>query len=357
MTSNIPWQKTIISSRSNIADAIRSLNESATRIVLVVSESGLLKGTVTDGDIRRAILRGLDLNSSIVQIVNTSPVTAKKDMSQQVIRELMDSIKVNEIPILDDEKRLIGLHTLDSLTSSTKLENYMVVMAGGMGKRLHPITKSTPKPLVKISGKPILEHIIIKAKAEGFVNFFVAIQYMGKLVEDLFGNGERLGVNIKYLREDYPLGTAGALSLINSQINSSIVVTNCDVITQVNYREILNFHNESNAAATMTVVRHSYQNSYGIVKLDGIKIKSIEEKPTTSELINAGIYVLDPSTLVHLKNSEKIDMTEFFSFLQAKGLLVIACPIHEDWIDIGSPSDLAKVMNLNVKNLSGKLRD
>ena len=261
MTSNISWQKTIISLRSNIADAIRSLNESATRIVLVVSESGLLKGTVTDGDIRRAILRGIDLNSSIVQIVNTSPVTAKKDMSQQVIRELMDSIKVHEIPILDDEKRLIGLHTLDSLTSSTKLENYMVVMAGGMGKRLHPITNSTPKPLVKISGKPILEHIIIKAKAEGFINFFVAIQYMGKLVEDFFGNGERLGVNIKYLREDYPLGTAGALSLINSQINSSIVVTNCDVITQVNYREILNFHNESNAAATMTVVRHSYQNS------------------------------------------------------------------------------------------------
>jgi NDP-sugar pyrophosphorylase family protein len=218
----------------------------------------------------------------------------------------------------------------------------MVIMAGGKGTRLHPQTENCPKPLLPVGGKPVLEHIIDRAKIEGFSHFILAVHHLGHMIEAYFGNGDAFGVKIEYIREESPLGTAGALSLLDPLPNSAFVVTNGDVLTDIHYGELLDFHIQHNATATMAVRVHEWQNPFGVVQTQGIEITGYEEKPLSRTYINAGVYVLQPSVVGILTKSVPCDMPSLFGLIQENEMRTIAYPIHEPWVDIGRPNDFLR---------------
>jgi NDP-sugar pyrophosphorylase family protein len=224
-------------------------------------------------------------------------------------------------------------------------------MAGGFGKRLLPYTQSLPKPMLEIAGKPILLHIIERAKAEGFSNFMLSINYLGEIIEEYFGDGSTFGVSISYIREDSPLGTAGSLSLVKRDLDSTFIVTNGDVLTNISYQKIFEFHQSQNAHATIAVKSYEIQNPYGVVSIDGIKVAAYQEKPSYHSFINAGVYVFEAGILENLQVGETIDMPEIISKLIIKQSEVCAYFVHEDWTDIGTPGDF---METNEKYRNAK---
>ena len=344
--SSIPedtWRKALLPIDATVQQAIRNLDDSALQIALVVSPNGALLGTITDGDIRRGLLRGLDLNSLIDTITNRDAFVVPPQMEREMVRYLMQANKILQLPVVDGDRRVIGLHLWDELSRPLARPNLMVIMAGGLGVRLRPHTENCPKPLLLVAGKPMLEHIIERAKAEGFQHFVLAIHYLGHMIADYFGNGERWQVRIDYLREEFPLGTAGALGLLNPRPESPFVVTNGDVLTDIHYGEILDFHNYHQAAGTMAVRLHEWQNPFGVVQTKGIDIVGFEEKPIVRTHVNAGIYVLEPSALNMLYGKERCDMPTLFERLQQHGgRRIVAYPMHEPWLDVGRPVDLER---------------
>jgi dTDP-glucose pyrophosphorylase len=345
--SDQAWTQTILHADSTIRQAIQILNDNSLKIALVVDPSGILIGTISDGDIRRGILKGLELTSSVQSIVHRDALVVPPELTQDAIVQLMSANKIYQIPIVDENLKVIGLHIWDEISTPSTRPNIMVIMAGGKGTRLHPQTENCPKPLLPVSGKPILEHIIERAKIEGFYHFVIAIYHLGHMIEEYFGNGDRFGVKIEYLRESSPLGTAGALSLLDPIPDSPFVVTNGDVITDIRYGEILNFHQIHNAMATMAVRLQEWQNPFGVVKIHGIDIIDYEEKPVSRNHINAGVYVMEPSALKHLSSSSSCDMPTLFEYLHKNRNRIIAYPIHEQWLDVGRPDDLSRA-NLEI---------
>lgn len=334
------WRQAILKTDATIGEAIRNLNQVAIKIVLVCNEAGILEGTVSDGDIRRGLLKGLNMDSPILSVTHRNALVVPPDFSREMVIQLMVANKIHQIPVLDEERHVIGLYLWDEITSPTARPNLMVIMAGGMGTRLRPHTENCPKPLLPVAGKPMLEHIIERAKQEGFNQFVLAIHYLGYMIEDYFGNGERLGVQINYLREEAPLGTAGALSLLNPVPDVPFVVTNGDVMTDIRYGELLDFHIRHSAAATMAVRVHEWQHPFGVVQMQGVNIVGFEEKPTARSHINAGVYALDPAALGVLTADNRCDMPTLFERLQAQTKRTIAYPMHEPWLDVGRPDDL-----------------
>lgn len=334
------WQQALLQPSATIGDAIRNLNEVAIKITMVINDEGVLQGTISDGDIRRGLLKGLDLNSPIASVVRHNAFVVRPDMGRDVVMELMLANKVQQIPVVDDQHRLVGLHLWDEITAPVSRSNLMVIMAGGMGTRLRPHTEHCPKPLLPIAGKPMLEHIIDRAKLEGFKHFVLSIHYLGHMIESHFGNGEGLGVQIDYLREQTPLGTAGALGLLNPAPSLPFVVTNGDVITDIHYGELLDFHIRHGADATMAVRLHEWQHPFGVVKTQGTEIVGFEEKPITRSHINAGVYALAPDALLLLGKDKHCDMPSLFELLKAQGKRTVAYPMHEPWLDVGRPEDL-----------------
>ena len=236
------WKQAILEDGATIGQAIHTLNEASVKIVLVVNKMGVLDGTISDGDIRRGLLKGLDMNSPIGSIIHHNALVVPPELERPLVKQLMVANKIHQIPVVDEHRHIIGLHLWDEISIPPKRSNLMVIMAGGMGTRLRPHTENCPKPLLSVAGKPILEHIIERAKLEGFNHFLLAVHYLGHMIEDYFGNGEQLGVQIDYSREDSPLGTAGALGLIIPVPDTPFVVTNGDVITDIHYGELLDFH-------------------------------------------------------------------------------------------------------------------
>ena len=327
---------------SSIEQAIHILNEVELRIILVISPSGTLVGTISDGDIRRGLLRGLNLASSIEDITHHDALVVPPGLNRDMVVQLMTANRIQQIPIIDENQRVVGLHLWDEINAPPKRSNIMVIMAGGMGTRLHPQTENCPKPLLLVAGKPVLEHIIARAKAEGFSHFILAIYHLGHMIEEYFGSGERFGVKIDYLREEVPLGTAGALSLLSPIPENTIVVTNGDVLTDIRYGELIDFHQQHHAMATMAVRVNEWQNPFGVVETEGVVITGYKEKPIFRSQINAGIYAIEPSVLSLLGKSLPIDMPTLFELLQVKSGRAVAYPIHEEWLDIGRPADLSK---------------
>lgn len=336
------WRQAILKTDATIGEAIRNLDQVAIKIVLVCNEAGILEGTVSDGDIRRGLLKGLNMDSPVLSVTHRNPLVVPPDFSREMVMQLMVANKIHQIPVLDEERRVIGLYLWDEMTSPPARPNLMVIMAGGMGTRLRPHTENCPKPLLPVAGKPMLEHIIERAKQEGFNQFVLAIHYLGHMIEDYFGNGERLGVQINYLREEAPLGTAGALSLLNPVPDAPFVVTNGDVMTEIHYGELLDFHIRHVAEATMAVRVHEWQHPFGVVQMQGVNIVGFEEKPTARSHINAGVYALDPAALSVLTADNRCDMPTLFERLQAQTKRTIAYPMHEPWLDVGRPDDLKK---------------
>lgn len=341
------WQQAILKTDASIGDAIRNLDQVGIKIVLICNEAGMLEGTVSDGDIRRGLLKGLDMNSPILSVTHRNPFVVPNNLSRETVMQLMVINKIQQIPVIDEERHVIGLHLWDEIAAPASRPNLMVIMAGGMGTRLRPFTENCPKPLLPVGGKPMLEHIIECAKLEGFTQFVLAIHYLGHMIEDYFVNGERLGVKIDYLREETPLGTAGALSLLNPVPDAPFVVTNGDVMTDIRYGELLDFHIRHAAAATMAVRVHEWQHPFGVVQMRGMDIIGFEEKPVARTHINAGVYALEPSALELLSNDASCDMPTLFERLQEQAKRTVAYPMHEPWLDVGRPDDLKKANNIN----------
>lgn len=334
------WRQALLPIDSTVQQAIRNLDEVAIKIILVLNEQGSLEGTISDGDIRRGLLKGLNLNSPIISIIHHNALVVPPGLGRETVMQLMAANKIQQIPIVDENQKVIGLHLWDEITIPAERSNLMIIMAGGRGVRLLPHTQNCPKPLVMVADKPMLEHIIERAKTEGFKHFVIAVHYLGHMIEEYFGDGDKLGVEIEYLRESSPLGTAGALSYLNPKPNAPFVVTNGDVITDIRYGELLDFHNRHDAEATMAVRIHEWQHPFGVVQTQGIDIVGFEEKPVARTHINAGVYALTPKALENMSPGEVCDMPTLFERLHDKALRTVAYPMHEPWLDVGRPDDL-----------------
>jgi dTDP-glucose pyrophosphorylase len=334
------WRRALLPVEADLQQAIRNLDETGLQIALIVSADNVLLGTVTDGDIRRGLLRGLDLHTGVDAIMYRDPLVVPPNLGRDTVLQLMQANRFHQLPVVDAARRVLGLHVWDELLAPSQRPNLMVIMAGGQGTRLRPHTENCPKPLLKVSGKPMLEHIIERAKAEGFRNFVLSVHYLGQMIEDYFGDGSRWQVRIDYLREPSPLGTAGALGSLQPRPTLPFVVSNGDVLTDIRYDELLGFHSRHSAMATMAVRQYEWQNPFGVIHIKGLDIVGFEEKPIARSHINAGIYVLDPAALDALTAGEHCDMPALFSRLQERAGRTIVYPMHEPWLDVGRASDL-----------------
>jgi dTDP-glucose pyrophosphorylase len=339
------WRSAILPLGSTIQQAISSLETSSMQIVLAVSEGNRLAGTLTDGDIRRAFLKGLKLGSVLDDVIHRNPLAVPPEMGRDLVLQLMQINKIHQIPIVDQEGSLVGLHVWDSILAPKAIENMMLIMAGGKGTRLRPHTENCPKPMLEVGGKPMLQHIIERAKADGFQKFVISLNYLGHMIEEHFRDGAKFGVHIDYLREKTPLGTAGCLSLLPDIPELPFVVTNGDVLTDIHYNEFLDFHTRHEASATMAVRQYEMQNQFGVVRTKGVEIEGFEEKPVYRSHVNAGIYVLEPYTVKHLEYQQHCDMPTLFDRVKQNAGRTIVYPMHEPWLDVGRPNDLALARN------------
>jgi dTDP-glucose pyrophosphorylase len=339
------WHRAMLPVGATVGQAIANLDQVAVKIVLVVNASGVLEGTISDGDIRRSLLKGLDLGSPITSVIHRNALVVSPGMTRETVMQLMVANKIQQIPVVDEQSRVVGLHLWDQITTPQARPNMMVIMAGGKGTRLRPHTEHCPKPMLPIGGKPMLEHIIDRAMSQGFNYFMLAIHYLGHMVEDYFGNGSKINARIEYIREESPLGTAGALGLLTRGPESPLVVTNGDVLTDINYADLLDFHIRQQAAATMAVRTHEWQHPFGVVQTNGLDIVGFEEKPVARTYINAGIYVLSPAALNELNANEHCDMPTLFERLQANRQRTVAYPMHEPWLDVGRVEDFKRAQD------------
>jgi dTDP-glucose pyrophosphorylase/CBS domain-containing protein len=343
------WRDVLLGPSATLQQAIRTLDDSGLQIVLVVSEDSALLGTVTDGDIRRGLLRGVEMTGPIGSIMYREPLVVPPEFGRDMVLQLMHANKVHQLPVVDEDRRVVGLHLWDELVRPRQRPNLMVIMAGGRGTRLRPHTEHCPKPLLPVGGKPMLEHIVERAKAEGFVRFVMAVHYLGQMIEDYFGDGSRFDVSIEYLREESALGTAGAVGLLSPRPDSAFVVANGDVLADIRYGELLDFHCRHAAAATMAVRLYEWQHPFGVVRTDGVDIVGFEEKPVTRNHVNAGVYVLEPTALDALSPGEPCDMPSLFGRLQRRADRTIVYPMHEPWLDVGRAEDLEQARKRHIE--------
>lgn len=335
----INWKAIVVSPGTPIIEAIRIIDQTALQIALVVDEDLRLLGTVTDGDIRRAILQAVPVNDPVRRIMCDAPTVGSVHDDRATLLTLMKRKVLRQIPIVDDQGRLCGLETVHHLLEAREIENPVVIMAGGEGNRLRPLTEDCPKPLLKIGPKPILEVILENFLGYGFKRFFISINYKGEMIEEHFGDGSRWGADIRYLREDRALGTAGALRLLPEPPTLPVVVMNGDLLTKVNFANLLEFHEETDSVACMCVREYDLQVPYGVAQVDGHHLVGLEEKPKHNFFVNAGIYVLDPEAVALVPEGVRFDMTTLFDRLLAEGRNVTVFPIREYWLDIGRIGD------------------
>lgn len=334
------WRRALISPEATIAEAIEKLNTAAIRLVLCVDTEGRLVGSLTDGDLRRGLLRGLAMDDPVSKFANPNPMVVPEGTGRIVVRDIMKINKLLQLPEVDIEGHVLRVHLWDTVDDAPDHDHTMVIMAGGKGTRLRPHTQNCPKPMLPVAGKPMLQHIIERAKSQGFGSFVLSLNYLGDIIRDHFGNGSAFGVTIAYVEEDKPLGTAGALSQVQPRPKTSFVVTNGDVLTDINYSELIEFHERHDADGVMAVRLHEWTNPYGVVQLEGMNITGIEEKPVSRSYINAGVYALSSSALEQLEPGSHCNMPTLFDRLRKAGKRTLAYPMHEPWLDVGRKDDL-----------------
>ena len=347
------WSEVVIKLTDNLGKAIEVLEESGLRIALVVDKDNKLYGTLTDGDIRRAIMSGMTMSGAISDVMNKFPITANKIDSKEHILSLMNDMSILHIPIVDDTGVVCGLETLQKMLEKPSYDNPVFLMAGGFGTRLHPLTKNIPKPLLEVGNKPLLETIIEQFINHGFHDFYISTHFKSEQVRNYFKNGEQHGVSIHYIHEDTPLGTAGSLGLLPDNLpDLPIIMMNGDLLTKVNFKHLLDFHCNNNADATMCVREYDFQVPYGVVAIDGCSIKEITEKPIQKFFVNAGIYILNRNLINKVDGESFLNMTDFLEKeLDCGG--VNAFPIHEYWLDIGRIEEYEKA-NQDVNTVFNK---
>lgn len=338
------WKKATVGSGTSIRDTLRIIDESFLQIALVVDDDGRLLGTVTDGDVRRGLLRGLGLDSPVRDVANTKPVVASRGNDAAALQRLMKERSVRQVPLVDAAGRLVGLELLDELAAAPRRDNLVVLMAGGLGARLRPLTETCPKPLLHVGGKPILEIILEGFLAHGFRRFAISVNYMAQMIEAHFGDGSAWGADISYLRESIRLGTAGALSLLPARPEAPVLVMNGDLLTKVNFAALLDFHNENRAQATICVREYDLKVPFGVVEVEDNRLAALHEKPVQKFFVNAGIYVLEPGVVARIPRDAPYDMTTLFERLVEEGERPTVFPIREYWLDIGQMGDYERAV-------------
>lgn len=337
------WQDIVIRPQMRLGEAIAVLDRGGLRIALVADGEGRLLGTLTDGDVRRALLRQLPLDAPVTDAMFDQPLTASQDWGAERILTLMENHQLLHVPVVDPQRRIVGLETLHGLLQRRHRENFVFLMAGGFGTRLQPLTDDCPKPLLRVGDKPILELIIENFVKAGFHRFFISTHYRAEMIHDYFGDGGRWGASIRYVNEDEPLGTGGALGLLpHDEVDQPMFMMNGDLLTNLNFDNLLKFHTEHRAAATMCVREYEHRVPYGVVESDGHRIRSMVEKPVHKYFVNAGIYVLSPEVVRSVRKGTRIDMPTVLEQEIARGNEVNVFPMHEYWLDIGRMEDFQR---------------
>lgn len=324
-----------ITALSTIREALKIIDSGAMQIAIVVDENDRLIGTLTDGDIRRGLLNNLTLDESIESVIFKTPTIATLSDTKEEILQKALAKKLHQIPVVDDEYRVIGIKEIEELVKPRIKPNKVVLMVGGLGSRLRPLTEETPKPMLKVGNKPILQTIVEKFAEYGFVNIVMCVNYKSHIIQEYFGDGNAFGVKIEYILEEERMGTAGALSLLNSVPDAPFFVMNGDLLTNINFEHLLDYHTSQNATATMCVREYDFQVPYGVVNLDGNRILSIQEKPVQKFFVSAGIYMLSPKTLTMIPQNQFYDMPTLFEALIQEDKKTLSFPIREYWLDIG----------------------
>lgn len=327
-----------VSIGASLRDVMLTLEVGA-EIALVV-EGNLLVGVMTDGDVRRALLAGATLDSPVKDRVRRDCITVGPNAGRAEVLELMQARFIGQIPIVDAHRRLLGLHRLHDIIGVAERENWAVIMAGGKGTRLGALTANTPKPMLRVAGRPILERIILHLVGHGIRRIFVAVSYLADKIREHFGDGSAMGVNIEYLHEMHVAGTGGALALLPESPTAPILVMNGDLVTQANLGAMLDHHGASGASATMAVRRYLHVVPFGCVEVKGDAIVQIEEKPTLSHLVNAGVYVLEPALVARIPRGVEYPITTLFEECLRRDEKVSAFEIVDDWIDVGQHDQL-----------------
>jgi len=321
-------------------EALKVIDSGAAQIALVVDEQRGLLGTLTDGDIRRGLLHGETLETSVERLMNRQFRFVRSGEDQAAVLEMMHREVLRQIPVLDEQGRVVELLLLQELLAPAQLPNAVVIMAGGKGTRLRPHTEHCPKPMLPVDGKPMLEILLEQCIASGFRQFYLSVNYLKEQIIDHFEDGRRWGVSIDYLVEDEPLGTAGSLQLMPDSVQDPFLVMNGDVLTRLNLSQLLRFHFEHEAEGTLCVREHTTTVPFGVVQTKGVELAGFEEKPSYRQLVNAGVYVINPLLLPLLKPHQATDMPALLQSAQEAGHRVAVCPIHEYWIDVGRPETL-----------------
>ena len=327
---------------ATLREVLNVIDTGRLQIALVTDADRKLLGTVTDGDIRRAILAEKPLSSTATELMNRTPWTVGPEQSHDTVLAALRKRALHHAVVVDTDGHLLGLLLLEDLTDPAPLENEVFIFAGGKGTRLRPLTESMPKPLVPVGGRPILERILDDLSAHGFKKAWLAVNYMAEQIEEAIGDGSRYGMRVDYIHEDKPLGTAGALSLLPERPRAPMLVMNADVLTALNPLYLLQYHAARNVSATMCVREYVVQVPYGVVQTDDDLFLGIEEKPVSRYFVNAGVYVLEPPALDALQTGERSDMTTLFSRLHDDGERVAVFPMREYWTDIGQHEDLER---------------
>lgn len=341
------------------SDTIRScmskLSTTGARLLLVTDQDNVLQGVVSDGDIRRSIESGSSLEMTVEMIMSTTPYFAFENWTSEQCMQVLKKYDVPVIPVLDDQRRVIGINSIFDAIEPVESPNVVVIMAGGFGTRLRPLTETCPKPMLRICGVPMLEIIMRTFIAHGFNDFIISTHYLADVIKNYFGDGAMMGVSIEYVHEHTPLGTAGVISLLpKGRIEKPFVLTNGDIISDLDITAMLNQHinNKKSPIATVAIREHSYQIPYGEVSLDKGLIHSFTEKPTKSVKVNAGIYVLEPRIMKKLSLHREVDMPTLLQEQISHGEIVSSYMINGYWRDIGRPNDLDLVQEEISQNFN-----
>lgn len=333
------WRACLVRETDSIMDTLRVIDLAALQVACVVTDDDILCGIVTDGDVRRAILRGTDMHQAVQTIANRHPIVFHNTDEKSYIISVMKRKVISEAPIVDQDGRVVDLLTLEGLLSAPERDNIVVLMAGGLGTRLRPLTDKVPKPLLKVGSKPILQTILESFIENGFHRFYLSVNYKAEMIEQYFGNGNRFGVEIHYIHERKRMGTAGALYFLPEKIQQPIIVMNGDLLTKLDFGAFLDYHVEQDAAATMAVREYTYTVPYGVIDYDGDRIRRITEKPTQNFYVAAGIYALSPEAVERVDREEFFDMPDLFNQLIQANKKTTIYPIRDYWMDIGRIDD------------------
>lgn len=322
-----------------IRQALQVMTRGALGIVLMLDADHRLVGTITDGDIRRALLKGTGLDSAMRPHVRRAFASVLPVAGRAEVLDMMQALQIEQIPIVDKKGLLAGLHTMHTILGREELPNTAVIMAGGQGMRLRPVTEHIPKPMLKVAGRPILERLVLHLVGSGVTRIYLAVNYLAHMIEDHFGDGTKFGCQIGYLREQEPRGTGGALALLKPKPKHPVVVMNGDLITQVDIPAMLRFHEAGGYEATMAVRRYGHQVPFGCVDVRNGRIVRLEEKPVLERSINTGIYILDPAVVRRIPD-RFYPITELFESCLKRGGRLGAFEVEEEWIDVGQRDQL-----------------